>query len=252
MLSRTPPTILCSFLERPPRLADNGRLDALCWPRCCWSCCRPASHHRTTPRAVNTPGWSSRATRNSVASTPVSPLLISVPARRIYEGAAPCPYCLAPCPNSLAPRQIYMRLAPFPNWVKKIKAIFTYNLCFCVFRQLMNCTMLADLCPCFHRSPTKLCPVTFSFHQKPKLSLNFEVYWCAYFVRVPSGDRRDDSASDSDSADGDVLRRQGMASRSAEEATGHRARYGCIFWLHFYCTLIPLSFSKTAFNLSVR
>ena len=27
----------------------------------------------------------------------------------------------------------------------------------------MNCTMLADLCPCFHRSPTKLCPDLVSF-----------------------------------------------------------------------------------------
>ena len=27
----------------------------------------------------------------------------------------------------------------------------------------MNCTTLADLCPCFHRSPTKLCPDLVSF-----------------------------------------------------------------------------------------
>ena len=35
--------------------------------------------------------------------------------------------------------------------------LFTYNCCFCVFKQPMNCKLLADLCPCFHRSPTKLC-----------------------------------------------------------------------------------------------
>ena len=65
-------------------------------------------------------------------------------------GAMHCPYCLAPCPNSLASCPIY--IAPGP-----------YNLCFCVFRQLMNCTILADLCPCFHRSATKLCPDLVSF-----------------------------------------------------------------------------------------
>ena len=39
------------------------------------------------------------------------------------------------------------------------------NCCFCVFRQGCKnaCKMLADLCPCFHRSPTKLCPDLVSF-----------------------------------------------------------------------------------------
>ena len=77
---------------------------------------------------------------------------ISVPARHISEGAAPCPYCLAPCP-------IYT--APCPNTF--LFLFFTPNCCFCVFRQLMNCKMFADLCSCFHRSPTKLCPDLVSF-----------------------------------------------------------------------------------------
>ena len=71
----------------------------------------------------------------------------SVPARHISEGAVPCHYCLAPCPNSVA---------PFLNFF----LILNYNFCFCVFRQL---TMLADLCSCFHKSPTKLCPDLVSF-----------------------------------------------------------------------------------------
>ena len=64
------------------------------------------------------------------------------------------PYCLASCPNSLAPCLIY--IAPCPNII--FFFFNTHNFCFCVFRQLMNCTMLADLFPCFHRSATKLCP----------------------------------------------------------------------------------------------
>ena len=37
----------------------------------------------------------------------------------------------------------------------------------------MNYTMLADLCPCFHRLPTKLCPdlVSFACWIVPKLKL---------------------------------------------------------------------------------
>ena len=55
----------------------------------------------------------------------------------------PCPYCLAPCPIIQRPDRI----------LKK------------VFRQGCKnaCKMLADLCPCFHRSPTKLCPDLVSF-----------------------------------------------------------------------------------------
>ena len=87
--------------------------------------------------------------------------VINVPARHIYEGAARCPYCLAPCPNSLAPCPIY--IAPARILKKKLHIKKNYNCCFCVFRQPMNCKLLADLCPCFHRSLKKLCPDLVSF-----------------------------------------------------------------------------------------
>ena len=83
----------------------------------------------------------------------VSARLHSVPARHISEGAAPCPYCLAPCPIIQHPARIFF-------------FFFTiFNSCFCVFRQGCKnaCKMLADLCPCFHRSPTKLCSDLVSF-----------------------------------------------------------------------------------------
>ena len=87
--------------------------------------------------------------------------MCSVPATHISEDAAPCPYCIAPCPNFRAPCPIY--IAPLPELKTNFVHIILYNLCFCLFRQLMNCTMLRDLCPCFHRSPTKLCPDLVSF-----------------------------------------------------------------------------------------
>ena len=75
----------------------------------------------------------------------------------ISEGAAPCPYWLAPCP-------IYT--APCPN-LKKIKIFFLQNVIavfvFSDSRCKNACKMLADLCPCFHQSPTKLCPDLVSF-----------------------------------------------------------------------------------------
>ena len=63
-------------------------------------------------------------------------------------------------PSVLIGTQLPLLSRALPEFKKKITL---YNLCFCVFRQLMNCTMLADLCPCFHRSPTKLCPDLISF-----------------------------------------------------------------------------------------
>ena len=90
----------------------------------------------------------------SVAESSVTARPYSVPARHISEGAAPCPYWLAPCP-------IYKR----PARIKKKKKIifcffppFTKCNCCCVFM-----LVLAYLCPCFHRSPTKLCPDLVSF-----------------------------------------------------------------------------------------
>ena len=82
----------------------------------------------------------------------------SVPARHISEGAAPCPYRLAPCPNSLAPRPIY--IAPCPNRQQKYLEILF--LCFQKADELYNAYII-DLCSCFHRSATKLCPDLVSF-----------------------------------------------------------------------------------------
>ena len=66
----------------------------------------------------------------------------------------PCPYWLAPCP-------IYTR----PARIKKIKIKFkTKQLIYFLFIQNViavfvfldsRCKMLADLCPCFHQSPTR-------------------------------------------------------------------------------------------------
>ena len=39
-------------------------------------------------------------TRDGLTYCTLRHFLISVPARHISEGAAPCPYCLAPCPNN--------------------------------------------------------------------------------------------------------------------------------------------------------
>ena len=55
----------------------------------------------------------------------------SVPARHISEDAAPCPYRIVPRPNSLVHCLIYITPCPMQ------KNFLTYNLCFCVFRQLM-------------------------------------------------------------------------------------------------------------------
>ena len=64
----------------------------------------------------------------SAAIVSSSRLLPSVPARPISEGAAPCP--------------IYTRPARIKKKMKK---------CRCK----NACKMLADLCPCFHQSPTR-------------------------------------------------------------------------------------------------
>ena len=66
-------------------------------------------------------------------------LEFSVPARPIYEGAAPCPHWLAPCP-------IYTRHAQIKkkkkfNLKKRINLFFIFTKCncgFCVFRQPMQ------------------------------------------------------------------------------------------------------------------
>ena len=67
-------------------------------------------------------------------------LFLSVPARHISEGAAPCPYCLAPCPNSLAPCPIYM--APCPKKIKLSRIIVIAVFVFSDSRRTVNCLQI--------------------------------------------------------------------------------------------------------------
>ena len=85
---------------------------------------------------------------------PVEIIVISVPSRRISEGAAPCPYCLAPCP-------IYT--APCPNIYKNYFIILLFLYIFFFLQNVIDVFVFADLWPCFHQSPTKLCPDLVSF-----------------------------------------------------------------------------------------
>ena len=82
-------------------------------------------------------------------------MYISVPARPIYEGAAPCPYWLAPCPIYTRPARMKKKKIN----KKKKKNLFLQNVIavfvFSDSRCKNACKMLADLCPCFHQSPTK-------------------------------------------------------------------------------------------------
>ena len=71
---------------------------------------------------------------------------------------------LHPAHTVLRPARLYSALPELKK--KKKHFLFTKcNCCFCVFRQGCKnaCKMLADSCPCFHRSPTKLCPGLVSF-----------------------------------------------------------------------------------------
>ena len=86
----------------------------------------------------------------------VSYIDTSVPARPIYEGAAPCPYWLVLCPIYTRPARIKkifnLKKKLFPFYFYKMQLLF---LCFSDSRCKNACKMLADLCPCFHRSPTR-------------------------------------------------------------------------------------------------
>ena len=83
---------------------------------------------------------------------------ISVPARPIYEGAAHCPYWLAPCPIYTRPARIYTKKKKKLQ-KKLIYFLFLQNVIpvfvFSDSRCKDACKMLADLCPCFHQSPTR-------------------------------------------------------------------------------------------------
>ena len=80
----------------------------------------------------------------------------SVPARPISEGAAPCPYWRpARFTRALSELNIYIN-----NLKKKLINFFFLQNVIAVFVFLVSrcknaCKMLADLCPCFHQSPTR-------------------------------------------------------------------------------------------------
>ena len=61
--------------------------------------------------------------------------LISVPARHISEGAAPCPYCLAPCPIIQGPAQII--------YIKN-KLIFQFYLFFIYLQNVIAVFVISD------------------------------------------------------------------------------------------------------------
>ena len=85
----------------------------------------------------------------------------SVPARHIPRGRCALPVLSCALPDLQS---------ALPELKKKKKK----NVCcFCVFRQPMQnaCKMLADVCPCFHRSATKLCPDLVSFTRKSLRSI---------------------------------------------------------------------------------
>ena len=64
-------------------------------------------------------------------------------------------------PRALRPARTVSRPARFivPFFLQNIIAVFVFSDSRCK----NACKMLADLCPCFHRSPTKLCPDLISF-----------------------------------------------------------------------------------------
>ena len=89
-------------------------------------------------------------------------LEFSVPARPIYEGAAPCPHWLAPCPIYTRHAQIQKIKINLKKLILKKKLIYFLFLqnvlavfVFSDSRRKNACKMLADLCPCFHQSPTR-------------------------------------------------------------------------------------------------
>ena len=86
---------------------------------------------------------------------PVYVIIVSVPARPISEGAAPCSYWLAPCPIYTRPA----RIKKIKNEKQKNYFLFLQNVIAVFVFSDSRCKnagkMLADLCPCFHQSPTR-------------------------------------------------------------------------------------------------
>ena len=95
----------------------------------------------------------------------------SVPATPISEGAGPFPYWLAPCQICTRPARIEKKKIIIEKKKKKLFLFLQNAIAVFVFsdsRCKNACKMLADLCPCFHQSPTrpnfgrscvKVCPI---------------------------------------------------------------------------------------------
>ena len=85
-----------------------------------------------------------------------------VPARPISEGAAPCPdWLLRPIRFTSALTELEKKIYIFKqNFFLHSKNRIA-ALCFQTAD--VKILVLADLCPCFHQSPTKLCPDLVSF-----------------------------------------------------------------------------------------
>ena len=71
-------------------------------------------------------------------------------------------------PRALRPARTVLRTARFTQRPAQKNYIFFLQNVIAVFvfsdsRCKNACKMLADLCPCFHQSPTKLCPYLVSF-----------------------------------------------------------------------------------------
>ena len=121
-------------------------------------------------------------------------MFTSVAARHIYEGAAPCPYCLAPCPN-LKPKIIIIIffflqnvIAVFVFSVRGVKMLVK-RLQICAQTSFRSCAGLrpnfghsrsklspimcrlrTKLCPNFGCSRARLCPISFAPCPFPNLA----------------------------------------------------------------------------------
>ena len=66
-------------------------------------------------------------------------------------------------PRALRPARTVLRPARFTQRHARIKNLLFFIFVFSDSRCKNACKMLADLCPCFHQSLTKLCPDLVSF-----------------------------------------------------------------------------------------
>ena len=132
----------------------------------------------------------------------------SVPARHIYEGAAPCPYCLAPCPIIQRPARIRKKkkiincFFNFFIFLQNVIAVFVFsnsrckNACNCLqicTHVFINCPQncaktsfhsRAGLWPNFGRSCVKVC-FTWSFAQTTQNRARILVVVPNFFCTLP-------------------------------------------------------------------